>query len=138
MSNEKMFTALKWGTVVILALSAVFFFLPHRFDLTPLGMLDMFDHTDDIIEVVLRYIVPAGLMVLAAILMALKYGIVKCVLAVILCGIAFGLYILDIRESGEVASDIGLIMNRIIAVAGIILPVCNIVVRKVFATKESA
>ena len=123
--------AVKWGTVGIMALSILFFFLPYY---------NINGYTETIInffqtakggilaEGIIRFAVPVALTLIAALIMVFRFGIIKCGIASVLCVLAVFLYFfgtVDYTNAG-----IGLIGNITISIAGIILPVVNIFINK--------
>ena len=130
----------KWVTAGLLALSAVFFFLPYRAGNTPLEMFrlaNQFGMSDLVVEGILQWVVPVAFTLLAALMMVLKVGTVKCVMATIFCIIATILHIASINiGSGDLGA--GIILNLIVALLGIVLPVVTIVLTKIAAKEAKA
>lgn len=142
MSKKAIVGILKWCTVLILLLSALFFFLPYRGDISALKAIELAIESSQsslIVELVLRFIVPVGLTLLAALLMLFRFSVARSVISTILCAIAvffYGLYIGDYMKD-FVGVSIGLSLNFIISILGIILPIANIVVVKAIKEKTS-
>jgi len=130
---------LKWGTTGILALSVIFIFLPYY---SAYGYTETVIETlrygagDWFVDIILRFIVPVGFILLAAVMMALHYSMVKCVTAAVFSGIALFLYFfisLDYLFIGP-----GIIGNVIIALIGVVLPIVNIIFRKMTEQETEA
>ena len=79
-----------------------------------------------------------SIVLLAAFMMAFRFSIIRSVLATIFCIIAVFFYSMYIGDymSDDRGVGLGLMLNFIISIAGIILPICNIVVKKVFSTNK--
>ena len=136
--NKESIKIIKWGTVSVLALSAIFFFLPYRGGISPIQVINMANQAGAnsnlfIADVLLNFALPVVLTLLAALMMALRTSIPKCIFAVVFCLLATAIY----STLGDSDAEIGLIGNRIIAIAGIILPIVNIVLTKVFLTDKN-
>jgi hypothetical protein len=139
---------IKWITVAILGLSLVLFFLPYVTFLgesfNPVQMINFYNENqirrDGVFEVTFGFVVPMVLTALSALLMALKIGTAKCVIAVILNGLAVGVYLLFFNMTYlDINSDnigFGLVGNIIIACLGVVLPIIVIVFHKA-ANKKS-
>ena len=117
----------------------VFFFLPYRNDMTPLQAINAINKTGVnstafIVDVLLNFALPVVLTLLAALMMALRVSIPKCIFAAIFCLIATAIYS-TLNSDG---ADVGFIANRAIAIVGIILPIVNIILLKVFPSKKTA
>jgi len=129
---------LKWVTAGLLALSIVFFFLPYRAGNTPLEVLrlvNQFGRLDLVVEGILQWVVPVAFTLLAALMMVMKVGAAKCILATIFCIIATILHIASINiGSGDLGA--GIILNLIVAMLGIVLPIVTLVMSKI-ASKKS-
>ena len=129
---------LKWVTAGVLALSAVFFFLPYYsangYTETVIEGLRSASGTMSA-EIILRFVVPVGFTLLAALMMALRYGTAKCITATIFCGIAVFLYFYDPVDHSY--AGIGLIGNMVIAIAGIVLPIATVILKKITAPKTA-
>ena len=141
MKNAKL---LKWITVVLLALSAVFFFLPYLriagdFK-NPIQLLDIINNNrgsiraDAAFEVIFSFIVPAVLTVLSAIVFIFKVSLPKSIICAILNLLSVGIYLLFFSQtffdtsSGNVG--FGLTGNVVIACLGIILPIVTVILHK--------
>ena len=141
MQKEKIIALVKWVTVIVLGLSGVFFFLPYRGNITPLQAFDAafkIKATDLIIEGALNYILPVLLTLIAAVVMLPKYKTSKSVVSAVLCLLALLCYS---TYYGSFSKDymgvsIGLTLNLVVTILGAVLSISNIVVQKVFATKE--
>jgi len=143
---------LKWITFVLLALSAVFFFLPYLriagdFK-NPIQLLEIINENrgiiraDAIFEVVFSFIVPVVLTVLSAIIFMFKVSLPKSIICAILNLLAVGVYLLFFNNtffdtsSGNVG--FGLIGNIVIACLGIMLPIVTVVLHKKVAKNVPA
>ena len=132
MQKQVIVNILKWGTVILLLSSIAFFFLPYRnghsaFEL--IQLINEFGATGLVVEAILQWVVPVVCMLLAALMMAVKHGIVKCIFASVLCIFAVILTFASINMgSGDLGA--GIIINLIIAIVGIVLPIVSIITRK--------
>ena len=135
-------TILKWATVLILALSAVFFFLPYRSDKAPIEIINLANQanlSEYVIEGIMLFIVPLVLTLFAALMMALRVSIPKCVIAAVSCVIAFVLLWFYKSDTVSKFMDVGIgqIGSLIIAAAGVVLPIVNAVLSKVSAANKA-
>jgi hypothetical protein len=133
---------LKWITVAILGLSLVLFFLPYVTiygeSFNPVQMINFYNEnqirSDGVFEVTFGFVVPMVLTTLSALFIAMKTGTVKCVTAVILNGLAVGVYLLFFNVTYlDINSDnigFGLVGNIVIACLGVVLPIIVIVFHK--------
>jgi hypothetical protein len=144
MKKDTIKVLIKRGTVIILLLSVVCFFLPYKNGLSALKGLRVLSQMTDtgwLIEGILGLVVPVVFTLLAALMIALRHSIPKCVIASVFSIIALVLYTgttavdLDYAKS-HISGSYGLVIQLIIAVLGIILPIGNIVAQKVFAVQE--
>ena len=141
MKNVKI---LKWITFVLLALSAVLFFLPYLriagdFN-NPVQLLGIISENrgsiraDATFEVVFSFIVPVGLTVLSAFIFMFKVSLPKSIICAILNLLSVGIYLLFFSNtffdtsSGNVG--FGLTGNVVIACLGVILPIVTVIIHK--------
>jgi hypothetical protein len=136
---------LKWVTVVALAFGAVCFFaLPYSDGMTAFNLTRMafglgeagdalFDTSYMSATMGVFLILPLVLTLIAALIMAGRFRIAKCIVTIIFCAIAFFIY----NSYIDGGSGIGLVLSHKIALSGIILSIANIVVNKVFETKKA-
>jgi len=151
MKKENISTLLKWVTVAILGLSLVLFICPYVFidgeNYNPIKMLQEINENKDYIrsdamfETIIVFIIPMVLTFISAIIMIFRISIPKCVICVILNIISillyYALFTISFLDVNGDNIKFGLIGNIIIAVLGIILPIVNIVVKKVFAKNKN-
>ena len=140
-----MTTKIKWGTVAILALSVLFFFLPYLKHMgdsyNPIQILQdeyVAGRGSITAEVILGYVIPVALTFLSALIMALKIGTGKCIACIVLNVISAALYWLFIMETYLPTNEIGFVGNVIITHLGIILPIVCIVFLKKQKKQEGA
>ena len=134
---------LKWVTVGVLSLSAVFFFLPYRFGVSPfegiLGFIGVSQNSaiyslygtstinaSIVVLFVAIFGLPLILTLCASLMMSRKFGIGKCIAAAIFCAIAFFVY-LTYFDSAYLSGSIGLVGNMICVGIGFVLVITNII-----------
>lgn len=129
----------KWCTVALLASSAIFFFLPYIGDLNPLEAIKManeYNQSDYVVEGILRFVVPVVFTLISAFIMIFRISIPKCAIATVCNLIATSMYFFYVFDYSSV--QIGLTMNVVIAVVGILLPIINIILFKVLNKAKKA
>ena len=134
---------LKWVTVGVLSLGAVFFFLPYRFGVSAfegvLGIIGVSEATEVyslygsrtidahiIVLFVALFILPLILTLLAALLISRKFSIGKCIASAIFCAIALLVYYIYFDVS-FLTGSIGLVGNMAVAGVGFVLVILNII-----------
>ena len=146
-------TITRWVGVLVLFLPVVFFFTPYRsigdqnfsgFDAVKMAMgLDKsFGNASGATtaEVILRFLVPVCLMLIAGIIFLIKVNLGTAITATILSGIAFLLYIAYIGNmiNDYYGIEFGLLINFILSIAGFILPLAAGILNKIIKSKEKA
>lgn len=132
---------LKWVTIAMFMSSVAFFFLPYRIDamgvrhnafsIIKIAFNEM--SNDWGMEMIMRFAVPVGLCFIAATVMIIRTNIATSAVATILSSLSLCLYRFYISDymNDSYGIEIGLIINYIISIVGIILPIITIVIAKI-------
>ncbi|MDR2504610.1 MAG: hypothetical protein LBD16_00740 [Oscillospiraceae bacterium] len=123
---------MKWSTAMILASSTVMIFLPYRSGIDLVTMFDSIIKLNDmgtlVVEGIIRFVMPIVLNLTAAVIIATMYRMSKCIVASGLNLLASLLYLSFYFEFSKdfYGAGIGLTLNFIISVLGVVLPLAII------------
>ena len=130
--KENLIRLLKWGMVVLLVLSAAFFFLPYRANNSAFKIIKLANQmgaTELVIEGILQWVVPIAFALLSGLMLTMRFSIGKCIAGTIFCVIATILHISSINiGSGKLGA--GIVVNLIIAIMGVVTPIVIIILNK--------
>lgn len=139
----------RWAGVVVLLLPIVFFFTPYRrlgdenfigFDAVKLVFEKSYGKVSGAskAEIILRFLVPVCLMLIAGIFFLIKVNLGTAITATILSGLAFLLYLAYIGDmiNDDYGIEFGLLFNYIFSIAGCILPLAAGILNKLIRSKE--
>lgn len=142
-------TITRWAGVAVLFLPIVFFFTPYRclgdenfsgFDAIKMVFEKSYGRISGAskAEVILRFLVPVCLMLVAGIIFLIKVNLGTAITATILSGLAFLLYLAYIGDmiNDYYGIEFGLLFNFILSIAGFILPLAAGILNKIIQSKE--
>lgn len=144
-------TITRWAGVTALFLPVLFFFTPYRclgdvnfsgFDAIKmaLGIDKSFGNASGATtaEIILRFMVPVCLMLIAGIIFLIKVNLGTAITATLLSGIAFLFYLAYIGNmiNDYYGIEFGLLINFILSITGFILPLAAGILNKIVKSKE--
>ena len=144
-------TISRWTGVAVLLLPVVFFFAPYRcigdrnfsgFDAVRMafGLYKGVGSGSGLekAEIILRFLVPVCLMLIAGIIFLIKSNLGTGITATILSGVAFLFYLAYIGDMIDdyYGIEFGLLVNFILSIVGFIVPLASGIMYKIIKLKE--